>query len=100
VVESETASNTPRVLPFARDSSLTTDLSLPGALAVDAAGNAYVTDNYLFLRRVLELPAGSRGQHVVPFAGIDRRGGLAVDSADNLYVADSGHNCVVKLAPG
>jgi hypothetical protein len=44
----------------------------PGGLAVDAAGNIYVTDDN---NRVLELPAGSTTQVELPFTGLKSPGG-------------------------
>lgn len=89
----------PFALPF-------TDLRAPHGVAVDAAGNVYVTDTHT--NRVLKLAAGSGIQTVLPFTGLDMCdnnieasvGGVAVDAAGNVYVADSCHNQVVKLAAG
>ncbi|OBG38851.1 hypothetical protein [Mycobacterium sp. E3198] len=89
----------PFALPFA-------DLRAPHGVAVDAAGNVYVTDTHT--NRVLKLAAGSGTQTVLPFTGLDMCdnnieasvGSVAVDAAGNVYVADSCHNQVVKLAAG
>lgn len=89
----------PFALPF-------TDLRAPHGVAVDAAGNVYVTDTHT--NRVVKLAAGSGTQTVLPFTGLDMCdknieasvGGVAVDAAGNVYVADSCHNQVVKLAAG
>jgi serine/threonine-protein kinase len=99
VVELMAGSNTTtRVVPFIRDSNLRAELGDPGPLAVDAAGNIYVADN--FFRRVVVLPAGAHAQRLVPLTGVHDPGGLAVDSAGNLYVTDTGNNRVVKLTTG
>jgi DNA-binding beta-propeller fold protein YncE len=64
-------------------------------VAVDAAGNLYVTDHDN--NRVLKLPAGSSAQTVLPFTGLKSPSGVAVDSAGNLYVTDSGNRRVLAL---
>lgn len=68
-----------------------------GGVAVDAAGDTYVTDQ--LNSRVLKLSAGSDSPLVVPLSGLRWPMGLAVDVAGNLYVADSGYQ-VVKLPVG
>jgi NHL repeat len=83
-----------------------TDLRVPHGVAVDAAGNVYVTDSHT--NRVLKLAAGSNTQTVLPFTGLDlcsnnieaATAGVAVDAAGNVYVSDSCNNRVVKLAAG
>ena len=45
-------------------------------------------------------PAPPVAQTVLPFTGLDPRGGVAVDAAGTVYVADSAHNRVLKLAAG
>jgi DNA-binding beta-propeller fold protein YncE len=82
------------VLPF-------TGLGDPEGVAVDSAGDLYVTD----ANRVLKLPAGSASQEVVPFSGLTNSAGVAVDSAGNLYLVvfmgeyrgPNGKYCVLKL---
>jgi DNA-binding beta-propeller fold protein YncE len=89
----------PFALPFA-------DLRLPHGVAVDAAGNVYVTDTHT--NRVLKLAAGSNTQTVLPFTGLDlcpnlidaSTAGVAVDADGDVYVSDSCHDRVVKLAAG
>lgn len=75
----------------------------PNAVAVDAAGNIYVTD--AGNRRALKLPAGSTSQTELPFTGLQNLTGIAVDSTGNVYVTDfsdgyPGVGRVVKLAAG
>jgi sugar lactone lactonase YvrE len=81
--------------------------SHPKALAVDAAGNIYVTD-YSAIRKIT-----TAGQ-VITIAGknvpgyVDSVGtaaafsdpdGLAVDAAGNIYVADRGNHRIRKITP-
>jgi serine/threonine protein kinase len=68
-------------------------------VAVDTAGNLYVTDNSN--NRVLELAAGSSTQTVLPFTGLNYPTGVAVDTAGNLYITPGNWvSPVVKLAAG
>jgi len=65
-------------------------------VAVDTAGNVYVTDGN---RQVVKLAAGSNDQTVLPFSGLGWPRGVAMDAANNVYVLDhSGFGQVVKLA--
>jgi len=82
------------VLPF---SGIDFRLS-PGGVAVDTAGNVYVSSEGMY-GRVVELAAGSNTTTVWPFAGLYQPQGLAVDRAGSVYVADF-NNRVVKLAAG
>ncbi|SPM32585.1 serine/threonine protein kinase, partial [Mycobacterium rhizamassiliense] len=70
----------------------------PGGVAVDQAGNVYVTSEGMY-GRVVELPAGSSTSTVLPFNGLYQPQGLAVDDAGAVYVADF-NNRVVKLTAG
>jgi serine/threonine protein kinase, bacterial len=70
----------------------------PGGVAVDQAGNVYVSSEGMY-GRVVELTAESNSTTVWPFAGLYQPQGLAVDSAGNVYVADF-NNRVVKVAAG
>ena len=70
----------------------------PGGVAVDHAGNVYVSSEGMY-GRVVELSADSKTTTVWPFAGLYQPQGLAVDSAGSVYVADF-NNRVVKLAAG
>jgi serine/threonine-protein kinase len=70
----------------------------PGGVAVDTAGNVYVSSEGMY-GRVVELAAGSNTTTVWPFAGLYEPQGLAVDGAGTVYVADF-NNRVVKLAAG
>ena len=70
----------------------------PGGVALDKAGDVYVTSEGMY-GRVVELPPGSSNPTVLPFSGLYQPQGLAVDSAGAVYVADF-NNRVVKLAAG
>ena len=78
------------VLPF-------TGLAGPDGVAVDTAGNIYVTN---YDGRAVKLAAGSTTQTELPFTGLSMPEGVAVDTAGNIYVADYGNSRVVKLAAG
>jgi serine/threonine-protein kinase len=79
------------VLPF-------TGLSGPSGVAVDGAGNLYVTD--YGNKRVLKLAASATTPTVLPFTGLSGPSGVAVDGAGNLYVTDYADSRVLKLAAG
>jgi serine/threonine protein kinase, bacterial len=80
----------PTVLPF-------TSLQGPVGVAVNAAGDVYVTDARN--NRVLKLAAGSSTQTELPFTGLKDPGGVAVDAAGSVYITDSSER-VLKLAAG
>ncbi|MFE3702641.1 serine/threonine-protein kinase, partial [Nocardia tengchongensis] len=75
-----------------------TGVSLPTDVAVDAAGNLYVTD--MGNDRVVKLAAGASTPTPLPFTGLSNPQGVAVDTAGNIYVTDTSNNRVVKLAAG
>lgn len=82
----------------------------PNAIAVDAAGNLYVTDLWSYTIRKIS-PTGQ----VITLAGkqaadgfVDGTGsaarfiyptGIALDPAGNLYVSDSGNSAIRKITP-
>jgi len=70
----------------------------PGGVALDKAGDVYVTSEGMY-GRVVELPPGSSTPTVLPFSGLYQPQGLAVDNAGAVYVADF-DNRVVKLTAG
>ena len=84
------------VLKLAAGSDTPTALPLAGVgVAVDGAGNVYVSDSR---NRVLKLAAGSDTPDVLPFTGLNGPIGVAVDAAGSVYVADQYNSRVVKLA--
>lgn len=70
----------------------------PSGVAVDSAGNVYVTSEGMY-GRVVKLATGSTGTTVLPFNGLYQPQGLAVDGAGTVYVTDF-NNRVVTLAAG
>jgi len=78
----------PVELPF-------TGLNYPAGVAVDTAGDVYITE--AGHNRVLKLPAGSNTPVVLPFTGLSGPWGVAVDTAGDVYITDSHHNLVLKL---
>ncbi|MGB7112446.1 MAG: serine/threonine-protein kinase PknD, partial [Mycobacterium sp.] len=70
----------------------------PSGVALDSAGNVYVTSEAMY-GRVLKLAPGSNDRTVLPFNGLYQPQGLAVDTNGTVYVADF-NNRVVKLDAG
>lgn len=70
----------------------------PSGVALDKAGNVYVTSEGMY-GRVVELSPQSNIPRVLPFTGLYQPQGLAVDSAGAVYVTDF-NNRVVTLAAG
>ena len=90
----------------------------PAGLALDGAGNLYVSDNNSLIRKVTPVGTNWVVTTVAGWAGAagsvdgtnsaarfnfsasgNGYGGLALDSAGNLYVADYGNNTVRKVTP-
>lgn len=84
--------------------------NLPMDVAVDAAGNAYVTDAANQLIRkispagVVTTLAGGNANNMADgqgsAAGFSGPEGIAVDASGNLYVADYPNNTIRKITPG
>jgi hypothetical protein len=73
------------------------DLKGPEGVAVDAAGDVFISDTGN--DRVVELPAGGGAQQTI-VSGLKQPAGIALDRAGNLYIADSGNDRVVELVRG
>ena len=97
---------------YSGDGGLATDARLffPGCVAVDSAGNLYITDSENYVIRevsngVITTVAGNgtRGYSGDGGPATDAQlypGQIAVDSAGNLYIADTGNNRIRKVANG
>ena len=72
-------------------------LKSPNGIAVDAAGDVFVSDDEL--NEVLELPSGD-APAVRTFSGLPGALGVAVDGAGNLFVGDDNGTKVVELPAG
>jgi sugar lactone lactonase YvrE len=86
-------------------------LNLPSSVAVDSAGNLYITDIYSNRVRkvsngVITTFAGSGAEEYwgdngpATNAGLKRPSRIAIDSAGNLYIADTGHYRIRKVSNG
>lgn len=75
-----------------------TDVRLATGVAVDAAGNTYVTD--IGTDQVLVLRAGETTPTALPFSGLKNPRDVAVDSKGDVYIADSGNDRVLRLPAG
>ncbi|MFX0579189.1 serine/threonine-protein kinase PknD [Nocardia nepalensis] len=75
-----------------------TGVTLPTGVAVDTAGNVYVTD--MGSDRVMKLAAGASAPTPLPFTGLKNPQDVAVDTAGNIYVSDTSNDRVMKLAAG
>jgi sugar lactone lactonase YvrE len=71
-------------------------ITSPTGVAVDAAGNVYISDSGN--NTVWETPANtSYPMFALSFAGLSSPAGLALDPNGNVYVADSGNNRVLFM---
>ena len=78
-------------LPFSANDSF-------NRVAVDGAGNVYVTDDTA--NQVTKLAVGSNTPTQLPFTGLDFPVGVSVAYDGTIYVADRRHDRVLKLDPG
>jgi sugar lactone lactonase YvrE len=72
------------------------NLLSPNGVAVDAAGNVYVSDNSL--NQIFEIPSASGAvgtPFLLNFPTVSSPAGLALDASGNLYVADSGNKQIL-----
>ena len=67
-------------------------------MAVDSAGNVYVTDNGN--DQVWKLAAGADKLTALPLTGLKDPDGVAVDAAGNVYVADYSQQPGAQARPG
>jgi sugar lactone lactonase YvrE len=71
-------------------------ITSPNGVAVDAAGNVYVSDSTG--NAVWEAPAQpTRAPFMLTFTGLSSPAGLALDANGNVYVADSGNKQVLEM---
>jgi sugar lactone lactonase YvrE len=100
---------------FSGDGKLATQagLNLPGGIALDMAGNLFISDT--FNERIRKVGSNGiittvAGDGRTGFAGdgsqaknaelsLPGGGGIAVDGAGNLFIADTGNNRIRKIAP-
>ncbi len=86
-----------KVPPGGAPVTVASSLTDPHGVAVDADGNVYVASN----GGVFKYPAGGGSRSAIggsySFSGPR---GIAVDASRTVYVADTGHNAVVRVAPG
>ncbi|WP_328535354.1 SMP-30/gluconolactonase/LRE family protein [Streptomyces sp. NBC_00344] len=72
-----------------------TGLTRPTGMALNAAGDLYVSDTGN--NRVVKVPGNGGPQTVVPATDLSRPIGLALDAAGNLFISDSFNNRVVEV---
>ena len=68
-------------------------LDSPAGVAVDAAGNVYISDQ---VANVIYQWNATNGVTILVSSGLNRPTGLAVDAAGNLYIADAGSSTIEK----
>jgi trimeric autotransporter adhesin len=73
----------------------TATLSSPSGVAVDAAGDLYVSDNSLNVVEEIPSATGPGHESFAIFTGLNSPSGLALDATGNLYAADSKNNRVL-----
>lgn len=78
------------------ESTVSTNMSGPGTVAVDAKGNVFIcdTNNSRILKETFA--AGAYTESVLPITTLSFPSAIVVDGAGNLYIADSNNNRVAK----
>jgi sugar lactone lactonase YvrE len=74
------------------------NINNPNGVAVDAAGNVYISDsssNVVWEAPAVGPPSGS--PFTLSFTGLSAPAGLALDANGNLYVADSGNKQILLM---
>ena len=78
--------------------SIDPTLSNPSGVAVDGAGNVYISDA---TNNLVVVKPSSSGPGAAPynlsFTGLKNPAGLALDASGNVYVADSGNSRVLEM---
>jgi sugar lactone lactonase YvrE len=69
----------------------------PQGVAVDAAGNVYVSDTYNNAVKKIPYSGGMYGTPVLVASGLNYPAGIVLDGGGNIYVADQGSNSVKKI---
>ncbi|MGO8772768.1 MAG: hypothetical protein ACLQHT_00725 [Terracidiphilus sp.] len=82
--------------PGGAQTSVGREFISPEGVAVDAAGNVYVTD--IGLQEVFKITP--RGIQTTVGSGLEVPAGVAVDGAGNVYITDSQSIAVYKVTPG
>ncbi|HEY0308847.1 MAG TPA: NHL repeat-containing protein [Acidobacteriaceae bacterium] len=74
------------------------EMTSPGGIAIDAGGNAWVTNEGGF--SVVKFPSLSSSFTTTPYsnAGLLSPRGISIDRSGNLWIANTGGNSVVKLS--
>lgn len=81
--------------------TLASGLSAPNSVAVDGAGDVYITDTQN--NRILEIPANCTSascQLVLPTTGLLLPEGVVVDGDGDVFIADTHNNRIVELPAG
>jgi trimeric autotransporter adhesin len=74
------------------------NLNFPHGVAVDAAGNLYITDRGN--NRIRKVTTGGIISNIAFNSGFNSPRGITVDVNGNIYIADSGNNSIRKIENG